>query len=111
MLFKSIFLMVMVILSVKSEEIIALGTRLPHDRYLGAVSISRTKTETPMDTYKIMNAGEVTSTISEMRIIEKANGCATAVPINGGPGSNFVVLHFIAPPNCDVDYTVELYGV
>ena len=48
--------------------------------------------------------------ISQVVIEDRASGCATATPINGGPGSTFVVLRIVAPKDCSIDFMFEVYG-
>ena len=106
----SVLIVLFFALSSNAENIITLGNResgnLMETRHVssngGYGSIDST----------IIIPGNGVSIIKKLVIIDKSESrCASAVPINGGPGSNFVVMTFKAAATCKdgVDYKIEIY--
>lgn len=54
--------------------------------------------------------GDGYATITELKIIPKKSDCGTVVPVNGGPGSSFVVLQVDLPSHCYSYIDIEIYG-
>lgn len=102
------------LISSSPAEDLLLGSRVNHDRLLQKIQLTSnfygSGHTSALDTKRVF-AGDGRSKITELRVIEQSTGCASAIPINGGPGTVFVVLQVTAPADCRVDYTVELYGI
>lgn len=109
----ALLLLVVSLISCIQAEDIVIGSRVSHDQYLGRSWVGSQEHRpltVAVDEYMFMNPNNGNAKISQLKIKNKGDKCGVAVPINGGPGSNFVIVHFIAPPNCLVDIEVELYG-
>ena len=96
-------------------ETLKLGVRTSDDRPLQRLHLT---TQDPGPGYRLgaidkmqVLPGENGAIISQLVIEDRSTTrCATATPINGGPGSSFVVLRIVAPDECVIDYMIELYG-
>ncbi|XP_003425000.1 uncharacterized protein LOC100679258 [Nasonia vitripennis] len=95
-----------------------LGNREPGDKLLQKSRMydAIRDPEGPAILWKVLT-GDGKSTISQLVIRDRTQGCGTVVPINGGPGSKFVVLQLISAKenpsswDCTSDYSVEIYGL
>lgn len=117
------FIIVVAILSLlvpfSTAEDVILGRRIPGDRLLQKSRLydSKADPDGPAVLWKVL-VGDGSSKISQLVIRDQAlQVCGLVVPVNGGPGFNFVALQLVSQPKdpsgyvCSSDYAVEMYGL